>query len=532
MADCTNPFLFVDKCRQFGFSYLCAARALAKSMLLERWTTIFVSYNEEESKEKINYAKELYMSLPTKYQLSRKLKYDNKTSLVFEKGGESLSETRVLSYPQRILRGKGGGVDVVLDEFAHCIHARKIYTSALPVISRGGGTMWVGSTPAGKVGLFYEIGANVENKYPLYLRIHVRWWDVPEFCVDVARARKEVHDMMTDERVSLYASQRLKDIRNSLPLEDFQQEYECAYLDESYSYFPWDLILKCVPVKIDAVGPDYDAPAAELSENDSPMNSTEFYRDMENFLKAVNSGHFKYNFLAGFDVGRMDDTSELVLVEEKENHQSVRGIFTFRRMSLPEQRSIVIDFIKKMGNRLIKFGIDANGIGLNLAEDIENSTYDLVVRLPFNQASWKEEACRETKYRMEFGGLTLPPDRQYLSQFHSIKRTYLPGSNTWRFDAEASGHHGDEFWGTVAASCVGRSLGAANTVYDLDKRVVTKTQGDRRLAEIHVPRMERIMRFNPYGTIGHGFFGINPPTYPGLSMPRSLVPISENLARS
>jgi hypothetical protein len=141
LIDSDYPFIFTDKCRQFGFSFISAARGLAKAMLLDRRTTIFVSYNEEESKQKITYAKELYESLPNRYKLGRKLKYDNKTSLVFEKTGQATAETRILSYPQRILRGKGGGVDVVLDEFAHCIHARDIYRSALPVISRGGGTM-------------------------------------------------------------------------------------------------------------------------------------------------------------------------------------------------------------------------------------------------------------------------------------------------------------------------------------------------------------------------------------------------------
>ena len=186
-------------------------------MLLAKHTSIAVSYNEDESKEKIVYARELYESLPSKYKLGRKLKYDNKTSLVWEKGGKDFGETRLLSFPQRQIRGKGGGVHIFLDEFAYCIHGRKIYTSAVPVLSRGDTSLWIGSSPAGKGGIFYEIGINLDNTYPLYTRVHVHWWDVPDFCIDVARARIEAPNMMTHERVRKFATSMMKEIFKESP---------------------------------------------------------------------------------------------------------------------------------------------------------------------------------------------------------------------------------------------------------------------------------------------------------------------------
>ena len=267
LMDCQHQFVFVDKTRQFGFSYVLAARALAEAMISLRHTTIFVSFNEDESKEKIVYARELYDSLPLKYKIQRKLKYDNKTSLVFEKSGKNGAETRILSYPQRIIRGKGGGVKVRIDEAAHIMHFRTIYTSALPVLSRGDSSLWVGSSPAGKAGLFYEIKSNQDNNYALFVKIHIHWWDVPVFCKDVDLARKTAPDMMTDDRVQTFATDRLKAIRRSMIIEDFQQEYECAYNDESYSYFPLSTIMKCVPVSSATPSDeiDFDSPAADLS---------------------------------------------------------------------------------------------------------------------------------------------------------------------------------------------------------------------------------------------------------------------------
>jgi hypothetical protein len=64
--------------------------------------------------------------------------------------------TRLISLPCREPRGKGKA-DVYLDEMPFMRQPRKIYTAAVPIISRGGGTLTLGSTPLGKNDPFYEI---------------------------------------------------------------------------------------------------------------------------------------------------------------------------------------------------------------------------------------------------------------------------------------------------------------------------------------------------------------------------------------
>lgn len=510
-------FLWLEKARQFGFSFLLACRALAESMLSLKHTSIFISYNEEESKEKIIFARELYESLPTKYKLMRRLKYDNKTSLVFEKVGENSAETRILSFPQRIIRGKGGGVHVRIDEAAHCIHIRKIYTSALPVLSRGESSLWIGSSPAGKSGLFYEIGSNQDNHYSTFTRVHIYWWMIPEFCVNVKTAMEEAPFMITDERVHKFASKRLKLIRGSMLLEEFQQEYECAYLDESYSYYPWDLIMKCVPItNVDAKdSPDFDAPGDELSDADTAKSGTgiDYYTEFDKFMECVQSGMFQGPFLMGFDVGRTTDASEVcILEEEKETKiQICRCMITMKNKRLPEQRALMKDMVKALEGKLVKVGIDDNGIGRNIAEDLEDFAFELVVRLPFNSNAWKEEAARKFKYRLQANKIILPTNRQLLSQVHSIKRTLLPGG-AWRFDAEKNEkHHGDKFWAMVAASEMGFPvMESSDEIQNVDSRLFTKgnnklpTTRDeiiqkKPMIEIITPEhANAIMKYNPH----------------------------------
>jgi phage FluMu gp28-like protein len=541
LMDGEYPFLWMNKCRQFGFSFVLAAKALAKSMLKPKHTSIFVSYNEEESKEKIVYARELYESMPMKWRIARKLKYDNKTSLVFEKTGKDSFETRILSYPQRIIRGKGGEVEIALDEAAHCIHIRKIFTSAMPALSRSTkSSLWIGSSPAGKGGLFHEIGVNQDGEYPDFVRLTVPWWVIPEFCVDIETAMRESWDMHTDERVAKFANNRLKMIRKNTTLDEFRQEYECEYLDEHYSYFPWDLINACVPIfNVDAENtPEFDSPGEDLKQNDRAKSGVGIdfvkvdYPDMdrfEDFLLAVKSGLFKGPFLGGFDVGRTADASEISYVQEdKESHQQiVRCIVTLKNVPLPEQRRIVLKQFEQLGDSLIKFGVDYNGIGRNIAEDLEEKSYDLVSKLDFNSNTWKEEAARRFKMRMSKKAITFPTYKPLLNQIHSIKRMLLP-SGAWRFDVEKnSKHHGDKFWSVLAASEVGHPIveGAANLV-SFDKRVIEVKRPKRipstQIAMINKDRLSSIMKYNPWGRMF--------PTMPQLpSLPVPKMPALQSM---
>src|SRR5690348_4766893 len=57
-------FRWVTKSRQVGYSFLFALEALARSHLRDNHTSIFVSYNAEDAKEKIAAARQLYEDLP------------------------------------------------------------------------------------------------------------------------------------------------------------------------------------------------------------------------------------------------------------------------------------------------------------------------------------------------------------------------------------------------------------------------------------------------------------------------------------
>jgi hypothetical protein len=393
----------------------------------------------------------------------------------------------------------------------------------------------MGSSPAGKSGLFYEIGANQDNNYSEYIRLHVNWWDIPVFCKDVPKARELALGMITDQRVSMFGTDQIKSIRRSMLLEEFQQEYECAYLDESYSYFPWDMIMKCVPIYgRDDETVDFDAPGSDLSEHDKlgSGKGVEFFHGdgaFDEFMKAIQSGKIKGGILGGYDVARSQDGSEVIFLEEDNNHMhTVRCNVELKKMPLPEQRTLITSMFKALGRRLLKFGVDYNGIGCNIAEDLQAISYDTVVCLPFNNNAWKEEATRKLRYRMEMGQLQLPTNRPLLNQIHSIKRILLPGGQ-WRFDTvENAKHHGDKYWALIAASDVGYAiLDSASMSYDLDPRVMPK-ENKKRPKGIIQPKRVSVMpvfaisggRLNPYSNIP----GMSMSNLPAPRMPAGLMP--------
>jgi hypothetical protein len=172
-----STFRIEDKSRQIAWSWLVAVEAIANA-ILHRTGTIFVSINLEEAKEKIRYARLALDCI--RLSALPKLTTDNQLELEFSTGA------RLISLPSKPPRGKAA-MNVRLDEFAHVQHDRRIYTAALPVISKGG-NMRIGSSPMGATGVFWEVFTEKLQPFPGYTRKKTPWWEVQAFCLNVREA--------------------------------------------------------------------------------------------------------------------------------------------------------------------------------------------------------------------------------------------------------------------------------------------------------------------------------------------------------
>jgi len=425
-------FRWITKSRQVGFSFVFALEALARCHLREGYTAVFVSFNQDEAKEKILIARQVYEELPTGIQ--KKLAVDSKTELAFESSGRRIS--RIVSVPSKPPRGKKG--DCYLDELAHYVNDREVYTGSTALILRSHGQLTGCSTPLGRRGIFWEIATEELRKFPHHSRQSVPWWLCSFFCHDCRRAAVEALELPTEERVAKFGKPQLIEQLDSLPLEDFQQEFENRHVDESYSYFPYELILPCTEVEL------------RLSEDFSELPFPQG------------------RLVAGFDVGRTRDRSELALFEVLEHRFVCRLLRRYDQTPFAEQEGDLRRMLQTLP--IARLSIDKSGIGMNLAENLCRD-FPQVVGEVFSGES-KERWATDLKILLQRRDIALPRDRDLVAQVHSIKRRVLPSGKV-SFDAERSGRggHADRFWAIALACQKERQAGPARVV-EIGVRVI------------------------------------------------------------
>lgn len=406
----------VEKSRQVGFSWIFSAEALARSHLREQHTAVFVSYNLADAKEKIAYCQQMHEELPLEYQKKRVV--DSKLEIAFQSNTGRRRISRIISNPSKAPRGKKG--DIYLDELAHCVNDRDIYKGSTALIIRSRGQLTVCSSPLGRRGVFWEIARQEVRPYTAYTRQAVPWWLCAMMCRDIPRAAKAAPKMATVDRVARFGTKAIQDQFASLLLEDFQQEYECVYSDETLTFFPYDLILPCTDPEL--------VLAEELAE-----------------VRKLAKGRL----LAGYDVGRKKDLSVLTIWEEMPDGELVmRYMAVFDRTPFADQESELRAMLEILP--IARFSIDNNGIGMNLAENLARDYPEVVVREDFTMAN-KEVWCTDFKIKLQKKLVRMPRDRDLIAQIHSIKKNVTPGGRvTFDSERDAKGH-ADKFWSAAIA---------------------------------------------------------------------------------
>lgn len=413
----TEPYRCIEKSRQVGYSFAFGCESLARSHLREQNNSIFVSYNQADAKEKIVYVQQMHEELPLEYQ-KRKI-VDSKLELAFQSNSAHKRISRIISNPSKAPRGKKG--DIYLDELAHCANDREIYKGSTALILRGKGSqLTICSSPLGRRGQFWEIARQEIRPYKAFWRQSVPWWLASFLCKDILKAAREAPKMSTQERVETFGLKKLRDQFDSLDLEDFQQEFECFYCDETMTFYPYELIMPCTDPELD-------------------------YCD--DYVEARRKA--KGRLVAAFDVGRKNDRSELVLWDDNDHEQVLLMSKSFNRVPFAEQEAELDAMMTVLP--IARLSIDYNGIGMNLAENMSTKYPGVVVCEEFTTAS-KEVWCTDFKIGLQKKMFKMPRDRDLVAQIHSIKKTVTPGGRV-TFDAERdSKGHADKFWACAMAT--------------------------------------------------------------------------------
>jgi hypothetical protein len=286
--------------------------------------------------------------------------------------------------------------------------------------------------------VFWEIAQQELRKYASYWRQQVPWWLCRFFCNDVARASVEAPHLPTEERVAAFGRQTIVEQLDSLPLEDFQQEFECRFVDESYSFYPYDLILPCTSDELVLCDDATDLPLPDG------------------------------RIVAGFDVGRSRDRSELAVFEERDGRFVCRLLRRYDQVPFSEQEADLRRLLDTVP--VSRLSVDKSGIGMNLAENLARD-YPQVVAEVFSNES-KERWATDFKILLQRKDIVLPRDRELVGQVHSIKRRVLPSGKV-SFDAERSarGGHADRFW-SIALACQKERGPAPSRTTEIGVRVI------------------------------------------------------------
>lgn len=414
-----SSFRLSRKSRQVGLSYLMAAESVARAHLKPGHRSVFVSYNMDDSKEKIHYAREIYEGLPLGF---RKPLRDggSKSELAFLSPGDR-RPSRIISNPSRAPRGKGRA-DIYLDEIAHYGNDREVYTGSTALIVRGASAqVTLCSSPLGRRGVFWEIDRQEFKKYRAYTRQFIPWWLSRYLCNDVPRAALEAPSMPTEERVGRFGKQNIKDQFESLTLADFQQEYEAKYLDDEGSFYPYELITPCTFDDLSC--PD------DFSGIPAP----------------------KGRLVAGYDVARNDHDIALSIFDERDGgmHRFC-GMWSWRDVTFSEQEATLRMLMDMLP--ISRLRIDKTGMGMNLAENLERD-YDQVEGVAFTN-DMKGSMARDLKILMQQRRIALPCDRALVTEIHSIhKRTTAGGRAAFEPAGAEDGMsaHADRFWSIALA---------------------------------------------------------------------------------
>ena len=423
------------KSRQVGWSFTAALDAFCDSRLTPGWPYIFVSINLDEAKEKIRYLRNIVAAtdLPVRPQ---KFLVDSTTELEFE------DHSRFISHPCKPVRGKAGA-RVYLDEMAHYPEGldKIIYTAAVPATTKGGGYLRIGSSPLGARGLFWEIATQSLRVWPGFTRTWIPWWVTSSLSTNVAEASHLAPYMGTEERVNKFGKDILGQIFNNMFLEDFQQEYECQWVDESSSWIPWDIITQ-------------NQRGSLLSFEFKGVDET--MAGLDDVVEACRSGKIEGSLAGGIDVGRKHDLTEFIAVGKSSSGEfPLRLSISLDRVKYDDQQALFTRVIESLP--FVEVLVDRNGIGAQLAEALEDTWKATGVDFTnINKELWAVKA----RILMQRGVAPITESRDLAYQIHSVKKQVTASKNNV-FDTQRNEkHHADKFWAWALALSAADSEGS------------------------------------------------------------------------
>lgn len=305
----------------------------------------------------------------------------------------------------------GDTVNWLLDENGLYPRSHEIFATLKPSTMHGK-RMLVVSSARGRQNKFYELYKTWAEQGA------ASGWSFHRVTLEEAmRQNLKLYDNQNNPiTFEQYREQEIRDIGHEMWL----QEYMCEFLD--------------------AVSAFLSIEAIEAAQDQTYTLATP--------QRVAEMGRAGRQLFGGLDIGRKHDISVLWIVEKLGDEFRTVAVVPMHRTAFSTQREIVSDYLR--GGGLQALNIDATGIGMQLAEELETEFTGVARGVSFT-SGFKEKIANRLRIALEARGFTLPAEDEIVEDFNAIERIVLP--TTTRIEANRSGirTHGDFFWSAALA---------------------------------------------------------------------------------
>lgn len=371
-----SRFKIANKARQIGLSTCLGLEGVMDAIQGE--SVYYVSRTEKQS---VYLLDKFFKWADFLRQCGVEFNYESKTKTECKIVGGA----DVKSLTSSACAGEGFSGNVYLDEFALHDNDREIYRSLYPTITWGYKIRII-SRPFGQSNLFYDIFTDL-SRYPDYSRHKY----------DIYRAVKDGLPIDPDE------------LRRNFDEDAFAENYECKFIDESTSFYPYELIRPCI------------------GEYASEGTDGQVY--------------------CGIDVGRKSDATIIYLLVKLGNIFYTKRIESLRNFTFDAQIEEISRIFKD--EKVSHCCIDSTGFGMQMAESLKKR-FGFIVPINFN-IHIKEHLVLNLKRKFENKEIRIPDDQQLIYDLHAIRR-FVTAGNQVSYDSKRNSQgHGDRFWAFALA---------------------------------------------------------------------------------
>ncbi len=170
----------------------------------------------------------------------------------------------------------------------------------------------------------------------------------------------------------------------------------------------------------------------------------------------------KGRLLAGFDVGRKRDESVLFVMDKVDGTMEARMLVRLRDVDFTSQENILK---ATMQNGITRLAIDATGIGLPLAEKLEQAYGSIVIPVHFT-SQIKSKMVNKARMMLLDRKLRLPLERSIIAQLGSIEQKVTESGNIIFTVASSPDHHADIAWAILLCCHASRQTEEAGVSYE------------------------------------------------------------------